>query len=73
MSGFFEAYSVGLVCVSVCSDLPIEEVTERLNLEHPTGIDSRWALSEDKTFSGGEPMPCPCNEDPSRTHYLFNC
>jgi hypothetical protein len=69
----FTTYSVGLVSASVCTDLPIEEATERLNDEHPTGIDSRWQPSDEPTFSGGQPQPCPCNIDPSLTHYLFYC
>ena len=70
---FFEAYGVGLVCASVCSNLPVEEITRRLNAEHSTGISSRWEPSKDETFADGHPNPCPCNKDARRKHYLFNC
>lgn len=73
MTGFFEAYGVGLVCASVCTDLPLDEATQRLNAEHPTGIRSQWEPSTDETFANGVPQPCPCESVPGRTHYLFNC
>jgi hypothetical protein len=69
----FWPYSVGLCCASVCSAHNVEETTERLNLSHPTGISSRWQLSEDKTFKTGEPMPAQCPDHPENKHYLFNC
>ncbi|MCU1492208.1 MAG: hypothetical protein JWM85_3613 [Acidimicrobiaceae bacterium] len=69
----FEAYSVGLVCASVCTSLSLEEATERLNKECPTGIRSQWQPAEDKTFSGGQPNPCDCKDHPGNKHYLFNC
>lgn len=69
----FTAYSVGIVCASVCTDMEIQEAIDQLNREHSTGISSSWVLSESKAFRGGEPMPCVCERDPTRTHYLFNC
>lgn len=69
----FVAYSVGIVSASVCTRLSIEEATERLNQEHPTGIKSQWGLSESKSFSGGEPVGCQCPDHPDNKHYLFNC
>lgn len=69
----FEIYNLGIVCASVCSSLPVEEVKRRMASE-PTGISSKWTLSEDKTFSGGQSNPCPCNDNPdTHKHYLFNC
>lgn len=69
----FVAYSVGLCCASVCSSLPVEEVTERLNQRYPTGISSQWMHSTEK-FRGGEPNPCPCPDAPeTHKHYLFQC
>lgn len=70
----FTVYSVGLVNASVCSKLSIEETTERLNIEHPTGIASRWMLSKKKRFSDGRSMPCACERYPdTHKHYLFHC
>lgn len=70
-----QIYSDGLVYCSVCApkDMPIEEVTTEVNRQQPTGIASQWRLSEDKTFRGGEPNPCPCEADDTRIHYLFDC
>lgn len=73
-SNEFTAYSVGIVSASVCTSLPVEAATARLNQEHPTGISSKWELSKDTTFAGGEPMPCICPDHPeTHKHLLFNC
>jgi hypothetical protein len=71
----FCAYTVGVAYASVCTSLPIEEATRRLNAEHPTGIDHGWSLSDDATFADGiHPNPCPCHLKPdTHTHYLFSC
>jgi len=72
IAGYFVAYGVGLVHASVCTDLSDEEATAALNREHPTGV-SPWSISTDKTFSGGEPNPCPCPDASGRRHILFSC
>lgn len=70
----FEMYAVGLVCASICTSLPIETAVERANIERPTGIQSNWALSEDKTFADGKPNPLACELKPkTHKHYLLNC
>lgn len=69
----FEAYSVGLCSASVCTSLSPEEATLCLNLRHPTGIASRWQLSEDTAFRDGTPHPCQCPDHPENKHYLFHC
>ena len=70
----FQVYSLGIVAASVCTDLPVAEATELLNKEHPTGIDSKWSLSEDKTFRDGvTPNGGQCDVFDHRRHYLFNC
>ena len=68
-------YTVGIVCLSACApkDMPSDKVAEEVNAQRPTGIESPWASSDDATFSGGEPMPCACNGDPERLHWLLNC
>ena len=70
-ANYFVAYSVGICYASVCTDLSDEKATERLNTEHPTGVGP-WMVSEDKTFRGGEPNPCPCPDGQGRRHILFN-
>lgn len=68
-------YTVGLVHVSACAakDEPRDEVLATANRTHPTGLEHGWGFSEDATFSGGEPNPCPCEMDPDRLHYLLVC
>lgn len=70
---FFEAYAVGLIYASACTNLTNEEATVRLNHEHPTGIASGWAVSDDAAFASGQPNPCPCEQSPGRRHVLFSC
>jgi hypothetical protein len=69
----FDVYVMGIVHASVCTDLPVDAATARLNAEHPTGIDSAWQPSTDSTFLGGQPNPCVCERDPTRKHFLFSC
>jgi hypothetical protein len=75
MSERIDVYSVGICCASACapSAATREDVERAVNLTHPTGIRSRWTISDDPTFAGGEPMPHPCNMDPGRRHWLLNC
>jgi len=69
----FYIYSIGMFSISVCSSLSIEEITERLNKEVPTGIESRWKLAEEKVFKDGTPMPHQCHMRAENKHYLFHC
>lgn len=68
-------YATGAVSMSVCvkAEATRDEVEEAANRASPTGIDSRWHISEDATFRTGEPNPCPCQDEPGRFHYLLNC
>jgi hypothetical protein len=69
----FEIYSQGVVHASVCTSLPLDVATERLNQEYPAGGTLKWAPSEDPTFAGGQPNPCSCTVHEGNQHYLFNC
>ena len=74
MAKDYEAYSVGIVCASVCSSLSSEETKLKLNVENPTGLKQGWDFSKDKTFKSGQSNPCPCEDNPkTHKHYLFNC
>lgn len=68
-------YKHGLVYCSVCapSDMDTAAVTAEVNLQMPTGIESTWRISKDKTFASGQPNPCPCEVDASRLHHLMEC
>jgi hypothetical protein len=69
-------YGTGLIYTSACApaDMPPGDIEIAVNTQHPTGISSRWAMSDDETFSTGEPNPAPCDQDPEgRHHYLLNC
>lgn len=74
MAKEFETYRMGLVYASVCTSLPLEVATERLNAEHPTGGQSAWEPSENESFATGQSNPCACNDHPeTHRHYLFTC
>ncbi len=69
-------YATGLVCASVCTSLPAEEVAEAVNRDRtfPEESGLLWVLSSDETFAGGEPNPCVCPDHPgTHNHYLLNC
>lgn len=67
-------YSVGLCCCSVCvvAEADIEEITQFVNLNFPTGISSHWALAKE-SFSNGQSNPHICERHSNRLHYLFSC
>lgn len=65
----FRFFVEGLCYVSVCTGLPLEEATQRLNEEHPPDI-GRW-LPVDHPFDDGSSNPHPCRLWSGHTHYLF--
>jgi hypothetical protein len=68
----FTVYGQGVFCASVCTSLPLEEATRRMNAENPSGTENGWNKSEDVTFRCGEPNPCTCPDHPAtHKHYLF--
>lgn len=69
----FEVYSRGMCCMSICTNIEDrDEIRRWANRENPTGIDSQWDFSEDKTFAQGGPQPGTC-ELGKGTHYLMIC
>lgn len=65
----FEITRCGLVCTQVCTSLPLDEATARLNREMPTGISSAWTPSDRE-----EQAPVACADRPeTHTHYMFTC
>ena len=70
VDGDFYILNVGLVGAVICTSLPIEEATSRINSASPTGIGSMWRLSEEEE---GCPNHAPCPDNPNNTHYAFNC
>lgn len=71
---WFQAYAVGLVHASVCTNLPVTDATHRLNQEHPTGVGP-WQFSAETHFRTGQPHPTPCEKylESGRRHLLFEC
>lgn len=73
VTGDFTAYAVGLCYASACTSLSDQEAAERMNVEHPTGISSRWSVA-DEAFRTGEPNGVACHDRPNtHRHLLFAC
>lgn len=75
MSADVTVYAAGLCHASACAPkgTPVAEIERAANSAHPTGLDHGWRKSDNDTFSGGEPNPCACNDDPDRLHWLLEC
>ena len=69
---FFTLGSQGLVSWAICTNLPEEEAVAHANRSSPTGISSRWMLSEED-FPDGLANPHDCPDKPGNKHYLLNC
>lgn len=69
---FYTLGTAGLVSWAICTDLPKDQAIAHANSLNPTGISSRWQLSEDK-FPDGKENPHDCPDNPGRKHYLLNC
>lgn len=72
---YIQVYSQGTCCMSICAPkgATIKDIEIFANQYSPTGIASKWKISEDKTFARGEPMPCVCSYNENKMHYLLNC
>jgi hypothetical protein len=68
----FTVYSIGIVHASVCSDLPKNKIAERMNREHPTGITSKWQVS-DEDFKDGTKNGSKCPDHENNRHWLMVC
>lgn len=59
---------VGIVDAQVCSAGTYEEALSFIRSSHPAGTQNNWQKNEDGNFA-----PIACNDNPKRTHYMFNC
>jgi len=64
---------------AICTNMPQEEAIAHANSIGPTGISSRWQLSEDKfpaswmKQTDGKDNPHDCPDYPGNKHYLLEC
>jgi len=63
----FQIMHVGLIDAVICTSLPIEGATARLNREYPTGISSKWA------YDGKKKNRAPCSDEQGKMHYRLFC
>jgi hypothetical protein len=70
-----EIYAEGICSMSVCvlKGWDRSRIEGEANRRRPTGIKSRWKISEDLMFRTGQPNPNPCEHDCARLHYLLAC
>jgi len=70
-----EVYANGIVHCSICTNVEDRiRIEELVNQKNPTGIQSKWKISEAKTFRSGDPNPCLCEKKPkTHKHYLMVC
>lgn len=76
-----DIYTWGLCYASVCvpKDMPRDEVEVLTNRKCPTGIESRWRISDEPNFQPDKngnvsTNPCPCQKKPdTHIHYLLVC
>jgi hypothetical protein len=69
-----QVYAHGMFCASVCApgDMTGPEVAAEAERCSPSGTEGGWMVSSDTTFKGGQPMPCVCEHDASRKHWLLD-
>jgi len=68
---FWTLGNTGLVTWAICTNMTQEEAITHANRENPTGISSRWQLSE--KFPDGKSNPHDCPDKPGNKHYILNC
>lgn len=68
-------YSEGPLSLSACASAALgrEAVEAEVNRVRPSGTEGGWQISSDKQFATGQPMPCPCERDADRQHWLLHC
>ena len=68
-------YTWGVCSLSCCApkEMTREEIENSVNEQQPTGIDSKWKISTDQTFSSGKPMPNQCEQESNNQHWLLHC
>lgn len=66
-----EVYALGALSCSVCApeSMTPEEIIAGTEKEYPCGTTAGWQISKSKTFKGGQPMPCPCEQTKGRQHW----
>ena len=69
---FYTLGHQGLVSWAICTSLPLAKAIAHANSIGPTGISSRWALSEDK-FPDDKNNPHDCPDMLGHKHYLLEC
>ena len=70
-----QVYAIGMAILACCvpSHMTVAELERAVNNEHQRWYDSPWRLAPDAMVADGLPQPGPCEEDATRTHYLFQC
>ena len=67
-----EAYSIGLLHISACTNDTDDEMLAKVENLYPSGTADGWKIA-DEPFADGSPNPSPRNDDLSRRHVLVAC
>lgn len=61
---------IGLLNLICCAPTALDaaEVVERVNRLYPCGTTAGWVISQRENCG-----PLQCDQDRTRTHYLFDC
>lgn len=71
--GDYDIYSVGLLYLSVCSNIEQRRLVELIQEKYPSGTSHNWDIAEENFNTGGE-NPCACHDNAeTHKHYLFTC
>jgi len=63
-----------ILFATCCTDLSVEDATQRMNSTQPTGIKSRWQLAKKADLPEYlKKNPWPCDDNPNWKHMYFVC
>lgn len=74
--GKVQILKIGILSIACCapSDMPQDEIVQRVNAMSPCGTTLGWCWPKDKDFEENPQIkPVACADNASRTHYILGC
>ena len=73
MKNDVQIYAEGLFYLSACApdNMTSRQVQAHVRRLAPCGTAKGWTVSKNATFADDKPMPCTCDDDPARQHWLL--
>jgi hypothetical protein len=77
-SSVFFIGSPGLVAMAVCAPAAMtrEQIADEVNTKSPTGITSRWTVTDHADLADAADVPVypvQCPDEAGRCHYMVHC